>query len=242
MAAKYHSSLCWVQDMLRERYGVPIRQFRLGAVVQTTECSVLYESVDTISGGTAIIEIANRIRFNSPKEIRDYYTRAKKLGGLEHPNIQLPETFSISEGNNPFFIWSSLPRHNLWSVLKRNGPLPEESLRKIFSQVCDALICAANADVWRDAIYPSQLLFDETFQTVKLAGFETDLIHSLETYGSPKSTVYKAPETGLRMAAFDRGHVYLVGCLMYEARTTVPLALPDSYMTRYEQEAIDWLY
>jgi len=238
--------------MVCPKFGTPIEQFQIGPVVRKTHFSTSYKAVDRADNSAVTIEVANRISFDSPQKIKEYYQRARRTGSLEHPNIHLPSQFSVTEGNSPFFIWMPPPAHDLWHRLEHSGNLGAQEVATIFVRMCEVLIYARSNGVVRTAIYPGDLLIGDDQGSAFLTGFERELVQSCASTGEYAvhiETVYKAPESCLSISLSikdcERTDVYILGCLMAEACSGRPLELPDSF-TKFVsghdfQKSVRWL-
>lgn len=146
---------------------------------------------------------------------------AKILASLQHPHILPVHDYGESDGFT-YIVMPFIKTGTLAAVIDGH-PLPLEQIRRVVSQVGDALDCAhARGLVHRD-VKPSNILLDERgnclladFGIAKILEGADTLTATGGLIGTPK---YMSPEQGMGDAIDGRSDLYSLGVVLYEMAT-----------------------
>ena len=146
---------------------------------------------------------------------------AKILASLQHPHILPVHDYGESDGFT-YIVMPFIKTGTLAAVIDGH-PLPLEQIRRVVSQVGDALDCAhARGLVHRD-VKPSNILLDERgnclladFGIAKILEGADTLTATGALVGTPK---YMSPEQGMGNAIDGRSDLYSLGVVLYEMAT-----------------------
>ena len=159
-----------------------------------------------------------------PEFLGRFRQEAKVLASLQHPHILPVHDFGESDG----FTYIVMPfvSAGTLAALLHGQPLPLDEIRRVMSQVGDALDCAhARGLVHRD-VKPSNILMDERGNCL-LADFGIAKILEgtqkfTRTGGIVGTPAYMSPEQGLGNPLDGRSDVYSLGVVLYEMATGRP--------------------
>lgn len=228
---------------LPDRHPVLFEHFVLGEEVRRTSFSVLHQAKNKQTGVQYIIEISLKERFNTPEQIRDYFSRVRAVIGLGHPNLLLPSQFGVTSTYAPFLAWPALDAVDLWGSLDNSSELASEFIATTFRKICDAMGIAWSAGLANCIIYPGDLLIGSADAEPLLGGFERILLYQ----GIPElpDIYYRAPELRIGDDGDERTLVYAVGCLIYEAVEAKPFGLSKKFLSyiseRGKYKTLQWL-
>ncbi len=143
---------------------------------------------------------------------------AKILASLQHPHILPVHDYGESDGFT-YIVMPFIKTGTLAAVIDGH-PLSLEQIRRVVSQVGDALDCAhARGLVHRD-VKPSNILLDERgnclladFGIAKILEGADTLTATGALIGTPK---YMSPEQGMGNAIDGRSDLYSLGVVLYE--------------------------
>lgn len=148
-----------------------------------------------------------------------FKNEARAAARLHHPNIV--QIFDVGDDPQygPYLVFEYVPGTTLKQQLRKEGPLPEESLLSASSQIADALATAHAAGVIHRDLKPENLLITGNGQ-LKLADFgiaripNADLTKEGQFLGTP---CYAAPETLLKGEYSEKTDLFSFGAVLYEA-------------------------
>jgi serine/threonine protein kinase len=163
---------------------------------------------------------------NDEMLVKRFQREAELLHRLNHPRIVQVKDFGTTKRGQPFFVMDCLTGTSLSTRLK-DGPMPANQVRDIFTQVCGAVDHAHRCGVIHRDLKPGNIMLmtvDGQKDFVKvvdfgIARYEEDaqrLTRMGEVWGSP---IYMSPEQCMGAQLDARSDVYSVGVAMYEALT-----------------------
>lgn len=156
-----------------------------------------------------------------PQFVARFEQEAKILAKLQHPHI-LP-VFDYGQADGYAYIVMPFLHSGTLTGLMRGAPLPLAQIRRIVSQVGDALDYAhSHALIHRD-VKPSNVLLDERdnclltdFGIAKMIESSAHLTATGSFIGTP---AYMSPEQGLGQNVDGRSDIYALGVILYEMAT-----------------------
>lgn len=167
------------------------------------------------------VKVLRHDLFPSPGQIARFEREARAIGGLRHKNI-LP-LYSVGGGQS--FVYMVMPRirgESLGALMRRTGPLEEQSAVRIASAVLSALEASHGAGIIHRDVKPGNVLLEGPDQHVLLMDFGlaapmersgTEISQSGVVLGTP---AYMSPEQATGDQLLDhRSDLYSVGCLLY---------------------------
>ena len=156
-----------------------------------------------------------------PEFLARFKQEAKVLAKLQHPHILPVHDFGESDGFT--YIVMPLIKTGTLAATLTGQPLPFDQIKRVITQIGDALDCAhAQGLVHRD-VKPSNILLDERgnclladFGIAKILEGADTLTATGGLIGTPK---YMSPEQGLGNTIDGRSDVYSLGVVLYEMAT-----------------------
>jgi serine/threonine-protein kinase len=169
---------------------------------------------------------------NREAAVERFQLEARTIAHLSSPNTVKLYDFGLSETGSFYFVMELLEGVDLFSLVKRFGPLPPERVVSVLRQACRSLAEAHAAGLLHRDIKPHNLLVCRLgldFDVVKVLDF--GLVKSLKTtdanlteQGAVAGTpAYMPPERALGGAAEERSDLYSLGCVAYWMLTGTPV-------------------
>ncbi|HEY9714984.1 MAG TPA: serine/threonine-protein kinase, partial [Chroococcales cyanobacterium] len=170
---------------------------------------------------------------------RRFQKEADAASQLDHPGLVRVHDFGMLSDNQPYFVMDYCPGKTLADIIKQRGSLPLEKAVDLFIQICFALGHAHEKGIIHRDIKPSNIIVDETEgkQTARLVDFGIaklsiaseegmlPLTRTGEIFGTP---FYMSPEQCRGLALDKRSDIYAVGCVLFEALSSVPPHFGDT--------------
>ncbi|HUR72827.1 MAG TPA: serine/threonine-protein kinase [Sporichthya sp.] len=203
-----------------------------------------YRFVDTLGrGGMGEVWRAFDERLNRPCAIKvlrqtqdaatvERFSReARTLASIRHPGVVIVYDYGV-DNDRPYLVMELLPGPSLAELLKTEGPLPIESVRRYGAQAASALQAVHEAGVVHRDIKPANLVIDSS-GLCRLVDFGIALgsvaDHTLTEHGAIiGSAAYLAPEQAVGGRADMRSDLYGFGCLLMTLLTGRPPFDDDS--------------
>ena len=156
-----------------------------------------------------------------PEFLARFEQEAKVLAKLQHPHILPVHDFGESDGFT-YIVMPFIKTGTLAAVLT-GQPLGFDQIKRVITQVGDALDCAhAQGLVHRD-VKPSNILLDERgnclladFGIAKILEGADTLTATGSLIGTPQ---YMSPEQGMGKPIDGRSDIYSLGVVLYEMAT-----------------------
>lgn len=177
-----------------------------------------------------------------PVAIERFRREAIALAALQHPHVVGVYDAGTSD-DVAYLVMELLPGPSLATRLEREGPLPQEEVRRLGAQVAAGLAAAHAAGIVHRDIKPANVVTDRT-GAVKLVdfGIARDVVAPAEPLTQTNTIVgsapYVSPEQFEGRPADARGDLYALGCLLtalltgrppYDGQT--PVALAHQHLT-----------
>ncbi len=156
---------------------------------------------------------------------------AKSLRDFSHTNVVNVLTLGVTRQGQPFLVMDLVEGQSLLDYLRQNGALKNDLYMDIFDQMLDAIGAAHNRGILHRYLKPGNIMLapgvNGTFR-VKLLDFgiakiipmQGDTFFRLTQTGEMMgSLLYMSPEQCLEQDWDQRGDIYSLGCVFYEALT-----------------------
>jgi serine/threonine protein kinase len=211
-------------------------QFKILSTLGTGGMSHVYRCHDVMLDKIVAVKVMQLDANLNPALMARFQREARVIGMLEHENIVRIRNLQVDENGTPFMVMELLSGTSLAELLQAGGPMGLLRVRRIVSQICDALAHAhAQGIVHRD-LKPSNIMIvsgEGENEKIKILDFGIAKITSDaagkatqtgEVFGSP---AYMSPEQSLGKTVGPESDQYSLGCVIFElltGRTVFPRA------------------
>lgn len=162
---------------------------------------------------------------DDPEFVQRFTREARVIANLQHPHILPVHDFGESEGYT-YMAMRFIRGGILSDWIANNQPLSLPQIRRIISQVGDALDYAHGQGVVHRDVKPSNVLIDERgnclltdFGLAKMVQASVKLTRTGGILGTP---AYMSPEQGMGQGIDHRSDIYALGVILYEMVTGRP--------------------
>ncbi len=167
------------------------------------------------------LKILPRHFAQDPQFVARFEQEAKILAKLQHPHI-LP-VFDYGQADGYTYIVMPFLQSGALTGLMDGTPLPLTQIRRIISQVGDALDYAYSRGLIHRDVKPSNVLLDERGNCLLtdfgIAKMVESSAHLTATGGFIGTPAYMSPEQGLGQKLDGRSDIYALGIILYEMVT-----------------------
>jgi serine/threonine protein kinase len=211
-------------------------QFKILSTLGSGGMSHVYRCHDLMLDKIVAVKVMQLDANLNPTLMARFQREARVIGMLEHENIVRMRNIQIDENGTPFMVMELLSGASLAELLQVGGPLGLLRVRKIVSQVCDALSHAHAQGIIHRDLKPSNIMIvsaEGENEKIKILDFGIAKISSDvtgkatqtgEVFGSP---AYMSPEQSLGKTVGPATEQYSLGCVIFElltGRTPFPRA------------------
>lgn len=157
--------------------------------------------------------------------LKRFQREARIISGLRHKNIMLNYAFGNVDGL-VYMVTEFVQGETLGEIIRAHGPLSPPDAMPLLLQICDAMDCAHQHEVFHRDLKPDNVIVLGNPRTVKLIDFGLAklldgtegqrLTRTGEVVGDPH---YMSPEQAQGQILDARSDIYSFGCLMYEVFT-----------------------
>jgi len=206
-----------MEDLTGKQFG----QYQIVAPLGEGGMAAVYKAYQPAMERFVAVKVLPRQMASSDEFVARFRREARMLAQLQHPHI-LP-VFDYGEADGyPYIVMPFVPSGTLAELLHKRR-LPLAQVRRIVTQIGDALSYAhARGMIHRD-IKPSNVLIDERgnclltdFGLARMAEASTKLTASGAVMGTP---AYMSPEQGAGSNIDQRSDIYSLGIVLYEMAT-----------------------
>lgn len=159
---------------------------------------------------------------NDPQFKQRFDHEARILARLQHAYILPVHDYGYEQGYT-YIVMSFVETGTLERLISPGQPLPLSKLRRIFSQLGEALDYAHTQKLVHRDIKPSNVLLDEhqnclltDFGIAKLVGEPTKFTQTGAILGTP---LYMSPEQCSGQSLDHRSDIYSLGVMLYQMAT-----------------------
>jgi len=222
------------------RKGVDLQPNFLGdyvveSPISSGAMSWLYHGYSAATGEKVSLKIGFQKALKNPLYLACYETEIHLLTTFSHPNLP-----KVQERIDSVLVLEQLSGKTLLSYFK-NQPLPEKSILKIFSQLCD--VCAtlhAQGIVHHDLRPEVFLLNNESKLYLTDMGLATSDLRpdpvAAAGLGPQGNPIYMAPEQLAGKRGDSRSDIYALGVLLFLAHTgSIPFVEEKRSLHKWQQ-------
>ncbi len=207
------------------RVGSQIGPYYLKRLLGSGGMGEVYEAEDTLRERAVALKLLSETSSRDP-EFRARLTReARTAGQLQEPHVVPIHNFGEIDGQL-FIDMRLIPGTDLYSLLKRSGPLTPPRSVAITSQVASALDAAHAAGVMHRDVKPENILItaDDFAYLVDFGIASAGTDERLTKIGTLMGTWrYMAPERFKSESEVSyRADIYALACVLFECLTGVP--------------------
>src|SRR5215210_5318853 len=198
--------------------------YRIEGLIDRGGMGVVYKATDVDLDRTVALKIIAPEHTQNPDAVARFKAEAKLAASLEHANI-VPIHRGGEFDGVLYLAMRLVPGTNLRQIIDR-GPLPMDRIRRVTTQVSDALEVAHAAGLVHRDVKPANIMVSGEGKAEHIYLTDFGLTKRLGTAGSLTRTGgwvgtpdYVAPEQIQAGPVDGRADVYSLGCVLYEMLT-----------------------
>jgi len=206
-----------MEDLSGKQLGI----YRIVAPLGEGGMAAVYKAYQPGMDRYVALKILPRHFASDPQFVARFKQEAQVLAKLQHPHILPVFDFGEAEGYT-YIVMPFIESGTLIDLLK-GQPLPLKQIRRVISQLGDALDYAHSRGLVHRDVKPSNVLLDERgnclltdFGLAKIVEGRMNLTTSGAVLGTP---AYMSPEQGLGQTPDGRSDIYSLGVILYEMAT-----------------------
>jgi serine/threonine protein kinase len=196
-----------------------IGKYILTRVIGEGGMACVYEGIHEKLGTRVAIKVLNPILARNAQLRQRFENEANFMASLNHPNITRVLDLEEQDGTIAI-VMELLEGEDLDVRVKRSGPLPDDEIKYIFSQVLNAFEYAHSKGIVHRDIKPANIFVDASnqvkildFGIAKVFGTGNEMTQTGTQMGTP---VYMSPEQVKGDKSIDhRSDIYSLGVTLY---------------------------
>ena len=209
------------------------KKFKVEKILGVGGMGKVYKARQLALDKAVVVKVLHDQFRDDPQLVQRFQREARAASRLNHPNsIQIID-FGQDESGVVFMAMEFLQGQDLFSMLKRDGPLPAQRVAKVMIQVCSALAEAHEQNVIHRDLKPENIMVEDRRgqrDFVKVLDFGIAKIQDpAETGGQALTQAgmvcgtpeYMSPEQARGLALDARSDIYALGVIMYQLSTGV---------------------
>src|SRR3954454_17606742 len=204
--------------------GAMFAGYRIEGLIDRGGMGVFYRATDVDLDRTVALKIIAPEHTQNPDAVARFKTEARLAASLEHANI-VPIHRGGEFDGVLYLAMRLVPGTNLRHVIDQ-GPLEMDSVRRVITQVSDALDAAHAAGLVHRDVKPANIMVSGEGKAEHIYLTDFGLTKRLGTAGSLTRTGgwvgtpdYVAPEQIQAGKIDGRADIYSLGCVLYEMLT-----------------------
>ncbi|MBI3862365.1 MAG: serine/threonine protein kinase [Planctomycetia bacterium] len=223
--------------------GTVLGNYKILGLISQGAMGVIYKAEHRRMGRTVAIKMISPSALRDAEAVQRFHRETQAMARLEHPNIVTAHD-ADQVGDIHILVMQYVDGDDLWTTVKRNGPLPLDMAVRCLVQTAQGMEYAHQAGIVHRDIKPSNLVMARNgvvkILDLGLARLESSLMEdasfnpNLTQAGNIMGTVdFMAPEQALDAKEADqRADIYSLGCTFYFLLTGRTLFAGDTMMKR----------
>jgi len=207
--------------MMEDITGKQLNRYQVVEPLGEGGMAAVYKAYHPETDRYVALKILPRHFASDPEFVGRFEQEARLIAQLQHPHI-LP-VFDYGEAEGYTYIVMPFVETGTVADLLRGVPLPMAQIRRIVSQVGDALDYAHSRGIVHRDVKPSNILIDERgnclLMDFGIAKMVEGTSHFTQTGGVIGTPSYMSPEQGLGMMPDGRSDIYSLGVVLYQMVT-----------------------
>ncbi len=220
-------------------------RYRVEALIGRGATSTVYHATDlearpsdgegAVAVGTSVAAVAVKVLHphlsGDAAVVKRLSQEAKSLRDFSHKNVVNVLSLGVTRQGQPFLVMELVEGQSLLDHLRNNGALNKYACVTIFDQILDAIGAAHTRGILHRDLKPGNIMLAATeeggfhvkvldFGIAKIVPLQGDTFFRLTQTGEMMgSLLYMSPEQCLEQDWDQRGDIYSLGCVFYEALT-----------------------
>ena len=199
----------------------------------------VYRARQHSMGREVAVKVLSAGLVSDATSIKRFLREAKLASRLAHPNVVSVLDFGQTQDGVFYLVMELVEGQTLHAVLKREGKLDLPRMRRITTQICDALDGAHALPIMHRDLKPSNVMvLARGRDLVKVLDFGLAKSLSPDNTGGTVTSAgallgtpaFMPPEVARGLAADSRADLYSLGCMMYVMGTGQPPFVTDSVL------------
>lgn len=219
-------------------------RYEIMAGLSTGQDKAVYRARHLKTGKVVAIKVL--LAKQNPVLFQRFQAEAKLLARLYSPNIVRCHDVGLTSEQLPYLVMDFIEGESLDKIIEREGTLPPQRTRELFSQVSDAIKEVHQHKIIHRNLRPANFLLSKTKdgkELLTITGFsaakgDKEIFYG-EIFGSPD---YISPEQAMGLEVDQRSDIYALGCSLFACLTGIPPFKSNSIeqtMTRQISEEPD---
>ena len=201
--------------------GKQLNRYQVVAPLGKGGMAAVYKAYHPETDRYVALKILPKHFASDPEFVGRFEQEARLIAQLQHPHI-LP-VFDYGEADGYTYIVMPFVETGTLAALLQGVPLPLTQIRRIISQMGDALDYAHSRGIVHRDVKPSNILIDERgnclLMDFGIAKMVAGTKHFTQTGGVIGTPSYMSPEQGLGMKPDGRSDIYSLGVVLYQMAT-----------------------